>query len=360
MKKIIYTLAITALSGLAISCGGDEKNKEIADNRQPVKVTLSAPGEADNPYVTASGKVEAVNNAKLSTRMMGYINRIYVNVGDKVNKGQQLLSINNSDLQAQLAQVNAKITEAQAAYNNAEKDYQRYKALFEENSASQKEMDDMTANYEMAKARLEAAKQMKNEIQSQFAYTNIRAPFSGVITNKFADEGDMANPGMPLLAMEAPGAFEIKAMVPESEVSQIQTGTRVDVLVKALDETITGKVTEIGSSARNTGGQYPVKVALDKTDADLKSGMYATIQFPVEKKESSSQIVLVPEEALIHRGDLTGLYTVSSEGTAILRWIRPGRKIGDQVEVLSGLSADEQYILSSEGKLSNGSPVSAE
>ncbi|MGA9326064.1 MAG: efflux RND transporter periplasmic adaptor subunit [Salegentibacter sp.] len=357
MKKIIYTIAFIALSGLTVSCGGDE-NKETAVKKQPpVKVTLSSPAEGSDQYVTASGKVEAVNNAKLSTRMMGYINKIHVNVGDKVKNGQLLVSINNSDLQAKLAQVNAKITEAKVGYTNAEKDYKRYQALFEENSASQKEMDDMSANYEMAKARLEAAKQMKNEVESQFAYVNIRAPFSGVITNKFADEGDMANPGMPLLAMEAPGAFEVKAMIPESEISEIQPGTKVKVLVKSLDKTLPGKVTEVGSSARNTGGQYPVKVALEKTGENILSGMYATVQFPVEKQAGSSQSVMVPEEALVKHGELTGIYTLSSEGTAILRWIRTGRKVGDKVEVLSGLSADEQYILSADSKLTNGSPV---
>ena len=93
---------------------------------------------------------------------MGYVNKVHVNVGDKVRKGQLLVSINNNDLQAKRAQVNAGITEATAAFNNAQKDYNRFKNLFANNSASQKEMDDMTANFEMAKARLEAANQMKN------------------------------------------------------------------------------------------------------------------------------------------------------------------------------------------------------
>ena len=137
------------------------------------------------------------------------------------------MSINNTDLQAKRAQVNASITEATAAFNNAEKDYNRFKNLFADNSASQKEMDDMTANYEMAKARLEAAKQMKNEINAQFAYSNITAPFSGVVTSKFIEAGDMANPGMPLISIETPGNFEVMAMVPETEISEIKKGTKL-------------------------------------------------------------------------------------------------------------------------------------
>ncbi|MCM4158135.1 efflux RND transporter periplasmic adaptor subunit [Gramella sp. AN32] len=357
MKFKLYTLTLLT-AGLLMGCGGDEV-KTKTDNKAPIKVSLSSPSEANSPFVTASGKIEAVNNASLSTRMMGFINKIHVNIGDKVKKGQLLVSINNSDLQAQIAQVNAKITEASAAYNSAEKDYERFKALFEENSASQKELDDITANYEMAKARLEAARQMKNETESQFAYVNIRAPFSGVITNKFVEEGTMANPGMPLLALEAPGAFEVRTTVPESEISSIQLGTPVKVLVKSIDKTIDGKVSEVGISAKNTGGQYPVKISLLETNADILSGMYVSVQFPIEKTETS-QAVLVPESAIITRGDLKGIYTVSNQNTAMLRWIRTGRSYGDKIEVLSGLKAEEHYITDAEGKLYNGAEITVE
>jgi RND family efflux transporter MFP subunit len=291
--------------------------------------------------------------------MMGYVTKVHVNVGDKVTKGQLLVSINNTDLQAKRAQVDASITEATVAFNNAQKDYNRYKNLFADNSASQKELDDMTANFEMAKARLEAAKQMKNEVNAQFAYSNITAPFNGVITSKTVTEGDMANPGQPLISMEAPGNFEVMAMVPETEISQIKTGVQVDVLVKAINKTLKGQVTEISTSAKNTGGQYLVKIALDKSDANILSGMFTTVQFPVEK-QTHTEMVLIPTDILITNGQLSGVYTVSESNTALLRWLRLGRTYGDQVEVLSGLSADEAYIVTSEGKLFNGAKISVQ
>ncbi len=231
--------------------------------------------------LSVSGKIQATNSADLSTRMMGYVNKVHVNVGDKVREGQLLVSINNEALLAKRAQVNAGITEATAAFNNAEKDYNRFKNLFANNAASQKEMDDMTAHYEMAKARLEAAKQMKNEINAQFTYSNITAPFSGIITSKNIETGAMANPGISLLSIEKPGNFEVMAMVPETEISKIEKGTQVDVLVKSIDKTLTGKVAEVSTSAKNTGGQYLVKIDLDKADTTILSGMFVTVQFPV-------------------------------------------------------------------------------
>ena len=100
-----------------------------------------------------------------------------------------------------------------------------------------------------------------------------------------------------------------------------------------------------------------VKVVLMETDSNLLSGMYATIQFPVERKETESAI-MIPLEAVVENGQLSGVYTVSQSNTALLRWLRLGRIIGNEVEVLSGLSADEQYIIKTEGKLYNGVSIS--
>ncbi|MCH3885863.1 efflux RND transporter periplasmic adaptor subunit [Tenacibaculum aquimarinum] len=355
MKKT-YTILILSVALLLASCGSDDK-KPVVDNSPAIAVKVSqVAANGNSPFLSVSGKIQATNSADLSTRMMGYVNKVHVNVGYKVRKGQLLVSINNSDLQAKRAQVNAGITEANAALSNAQKDYNRFKNLFADNSASQKEMDDMTANYEMAKARVEAANQMKNEINAQFAYSNITAPFSGTVTSKNVEIGNMANPGIPLISIEKPGNFEVMAMVPETEISTIKKGATVDVLVKSINKTIKGKVKEVSTSAKNTGGQYLVKIDLDKTDANILSGMFTTVQFPVERKATSS-MVLIPNEAIVTNGQLSGVYTVSQSNTALLRWLRLGRTFGDQVEVLSGLNTDEAYIISAEGKLFNGAKI---
>jgi len=112
----------------------------------------------------------------------------------------------------------------------------------------------------------------------------------------------------------------------------------------------------VSSSSSMTGGQYPVKVVLEKDDA-LKSGMYATVQFPVAQTEDTPQLVTVPQDAIVTQGDLRGVYTVSHQNTAMLRWLRLGRNFGNEVEVLSGLNAEEAIIVDAEGKLYNGAKV---
>ena len=357
MKKTITILSLTLLF---ISCGKD--TKETANNEPAIAVQLSGISNDNNsPFVTASGKIEAENSANLSTRMMGYVTKVHVKVGQKVGAGQLVVSINNTDLHAKKAQVDASILQATAAFNNAKKDYDRFVNLYAQQSASQKELDDMTARYEMAKATLEGARQMRNEVMAQFSYSNITAPFSGEITNTFVKEGDMANPGMPLVGIEGASRLQVTTMVSESDISSVTNGMDVKVMVKSLNKVVAGKVSEVSGSAKNTGGQYLVKVNLSQIDKSILSGMFVNVQFPVENKKESSTLVsdkvMVPESALVKQGQLTGIYTIGNGNTAILRWLRIGKSFGNQVEVLSGLSANESYIVSADGKLFNGAKV---
>jgi RND family efflux transporter MFP subunit len=350
--KLILTLTLTSI--LLTSCGTPEVKP--SDKGDAVKVMLQNPAVGSGSTLQVSGQVEAVSHATLSTRMMGYVTKVHVGIGDPIKKGQLLVSIHSADVQAKQAQVHAGIQQATVGYTNAKRDYERFTALFAQQSASQKELDDYTARYEMAGAQLESARAMKREIDAQLAYYNITAPFNGVVTNQFVEHGDMAHPGMPLIALEAPGAFEVLASAPASAISNIKIGQAATVLIQAAHLTLKGHVEQVGSSSSRSGGQYPIKIGLEKNDG-LRSGMYATVQFTVEANETVTPKVTIVKEALVTHGDLRGVYTVSQQNTAILRWLRLGSTLGDHIEVLSGLSAEESYILSSEGKLYNGVQV---
>lgn len=356
MKKIITTLTLTTL--LFISCG--KEVKEATQNEPAIVVQVSESTSNNSEFISASGKIEAENSANLSTRMMGYVTKVHVKTGQKVGAGQLLVSINNNDLQAKKAQVDAAILQATAGYNNAKKDYDRFVNLFAQQSASQKELDDMTSRFEMAKAGLEGAKQMRNEVMAQFSYSNITAPFAGEVTNTFVKEGDMANPGMPLVSVEGASRMQVTAMVSESDITHIKNGMLVNITIKSINKEVTGKVIEVSGSAKNTGGQYLVKVVLNTNDKTILSGMFVNVQFPVAntvKSATTTDKVLVPVSVLVKQGQLTGIYTIGSGNKAILRWIRTGKNYGDQVEVLSGLTANESYIISAEGKLFNGALI---
>lgn len=358
MKKAIAILSITSL--FLVSCG-KEKKEEIKSEPAIAVQTAGVVADGNSDFITASGKIEAMNSANLSTRMMGNVTKIHVKVGQNVRAGQVLVSINSTDLSAKKAQVDASILQASAGYKNAKKDYDRFTALFKQQSASPKELDDITARYEMAKASLEGAKQMRNEVMAQFNYANITAPFSGVVTNTFVKEGDMASPGMPLVSIEGVSQLQVVAMVGESDISAIKNNMPVTINIKSLNKEVSGKVAEVSLSAKNTGGQYLVKINLNSLDKEILSGMFVNVQFETARSNKETTVnsdrVLVPLTALVHKGQLTGIYTIANN-TAILRWLRTGKTFGSDVEVLSGLSANEQYITDADGKLYNGAKVS--
>jgi len=355
MIKQSITACIFGVFVLASSCSSEKASNIDIKPQEPVAVEISRLGTSNTESkYSASGKVQSAMQANLSTRMMGYVQNIYVNLGDRVSKGELLIKLNNKDIRAKKAQIEANITEATAAFNNANKDYKRFQSLFESESASQKELDDVTAHFQMAKARLEGAKQMKAEVNAQMDYTNIRAPFSGVISSKFINEGDLANPGMPLMSIENKNNFEVITMVSESEISKIKQGMDVDVTVKSSNKKIKGKVKEVSASSHQFGSQYQVKISLENCD-DLFTGMYTQVQFPISK--SIQENLMLPTSILVERGQLKGVFVISQQKTAVLRWLRLGKIIGNEVEVLSGLNAGEQYIVSSKGKLQNGTPL---
>lgn len=358
MQRITFLLLAGTII-LVSACGGKKEEKSNSAEKT-VTVTTATPGGTAANGITISGKIEAIQTAQLSTRLMGTITRIMVKEGDRVHKGQTLATVNSQDIAAKKAQTSAAILEAEAHLKNAQKDFERFTNLYNKQSASAKELDNVTLQYNAAKARVEAAHQMQNEVTAMGSYAAITAPFDGVVTKRLADEGNMANPGMPILVVEQSGKLQVSATVSENQIAQLKKGQLASVEIKAIGKTIQCPLTEISPSSQLTGGQYDIKLDIASGDKqDLYAGMYVNVFIPGIKAETvSSSRVLVPTSALVQQDQLTGIYTISSANTAILRWVRTGKVYGDQTEILSGLDASETFILAAEGKLYNGAPVS--
>jgi RND family efflux transporter MFP subunit len=351
-------IGLLALSSCSSRNGEGQSTAKGAD---PVTVTVATPSSGEEDNINVSGQIEAAQTASISTRIMGFITKINVNIGDHVRKGQSLVAISNDDILAKRSQADAMIAQAETAFRNAQKDYDRFNNLYKEQSASAKELDNVTLQYSAAKSALETAKQMRNEVNTQLQYSNLVAPFDGTVIQKSADAGSMASPGMPILTIERLGSYQVNASVPENVIEKIQSGQPAIINIKAADRTINGKITEVNRSSQFTGGQYIIKVNIpDDEKKGLYGGMYADVSIPVKqsgKTMSADNEVMVPLSSIDNKGDLTGLYTIANDGTASLRWIRLGKVYGGKVEVLSGLAKNEQFILSADGKLYNGVPV---
>lgn len=324
----------------------------------PVVVILAQPEQQNKGSITTSGQLQSAETAMISTRVMGFITSVNAKPGDVVSKGQLLISISNSDILARKAQAQAMVTEAEAAFVDAQKDLERYTELYKQQSTSAKELENITLHHQSMKAKTEAAKQLKREAEAMLVYTQITAPFTGTVTQTMIDAGSMASPGMPLLILEKKEHYEVITSVTEADIEHLKTGTSATLLLKTTDKRITGTVTEISPSSTNSGGRYGVRISVPEHERKgLYAGMSVTVTFHVPGTGSES--LLVPASALIYKDQLAGLYTVSENNTALLRWIRLGKIHNDHVEVLSGLHVGERFILKAEGKLYNGAPVQA-
>ena len=179
------------------ACSSSSEKEVIMEKIPAVEVSVENPLINTDNSIAATGQIESAHSANISTRVMGYITSIKVKAGDRVNKVQLLITISNEDVKAKLAQADAMIASAQAYFKSAEKDFSRFANLYNQKSATAKELDDVTLQYQAAKAGLQSSKQMKAEANAMLAYTNITTPFSGVVSQKLMDAGSMANPGMP-------------------------------------------------------------------------------------------------------------------------------------------------------------------
>ncbi|QSS97874.1 efflux RND transporter periplasmic adaptor subunit [Psychroflexus sp. ALD_RP9] len=351
--KSIYTSLVILILAFLVSCNSEEKNTSKTST-EPITVQVEKVSASNNNTLQTSGKIKAVNQAQISTRIMGYIESVPVKVGQEVQKGDVLVQLNSQDLIAKKAQAQAQIAKAKSHLLNLEKNYNRFKNLLDKQSISQKEFDDIKMAYQMAKESYNAAQQMQAEVNAQLSYSIIKAPFNGTITNTFAEVGNLAKPGEYLVEIENNQIFEVSTSLAESQINRINIKTPVEVNVQSIDAKLSGQITELASSA-NTAGQYAVSIQLNSSPETLKSGMYATVEFHVNK--STTPQLYIKSDAIVKQGELRGVYTISSQNTAVLNWLKLGSNKGGLTEVISGLSANETYITTAEAKLYNGAPI---
>ncbi|MDX1585134.1 MAG: efflux RND transporter periplasmic adaptor subunit [Balneolaceae bacterium] len=356
--KAKSVLLLLALSLTAASCSSDEETE--AATGATVSVTLQ---EATLQNVPASyrfsGKVQSDNTVRLSTKVSGKIEQLTAEEGDYVKRGEALVRIKDDNLQAQKNQVEAGLSEARASLSNTEKNYQRMKALFEKESATQKELDDITTQYEMAQAKVKSLEAKLTEINDLIDYTVLEAPFNGYVVSKMASEGDLAGPGQPLISVEKESGMKVVIAVPETRISLFNLKDTVAVDIRAADKRgLQGVVASVNPSGNPASRQFRVEIHFPGYPKlqGLKSGMFAEVGL----LSSGEQKVTVPESAIVERGQLTGLYTLNSNSEAVLRWVRLGEKNNGMVEVLSGLAPGESYIASYEGALREGQKVNVQ
>lgn len=353
MKTLFGAGALAVAAAMLAGCHGDESASPAAVQTVQAKVVESQQEQVPLT-LKSTGTVHARETAVVSAQVMGRIQQVLVREGDNVRAGQTLAVLDDAALRASATQAKAGLKAAQdqeaAAESNAklaESTLARYRQLEAQKSVSPQEMDEVTRRAEAANAQVDALRAQSSAMKAQLAgsramlgYSRIVAPYTGVVTARMVDPGALASPGVPLLQIDSAGPLQLQATVAESAIGFVHKGMKIAVSIDSapgIDPA--GTISEIVPAADTSTHSFTIKVDLPPSKA-LLAGMYATAEIPVETR----QAVLVSQSAIVVRGSLSCAYVLDADNIAQLRYVTVGSSHGDQIEILSGIAANEKLV----------------
>jgi RND family efflux transporter MFP subunit len=364
MKKPLSLLTGLLLLFALQGCK-DKVAPGIAEVQRPVisGVTVEAVQVAAIPqYYETSGSTSAGTTSVVASRLMAAVTKVTVKEGDRVQKGDLLITLDDNDIRQKLQAAEAAHQEALQAQAAARENmalaattHQRYKNLFEGKAVTRQEFDQVTAAAKVAVLeyqRLEATAARTaaglDEIKVLRSFAAITAPTDGIITNKKVEPGNMAVPGMPLLTVADTSSMEIRTAVEERYAGRISPGMEAAVQIPALDRQMTCWIKEVVAAVDPGSRTFPVRITLDETE--VPPGLYAKIRVTAGERPG----LLVPAKALVYKGQLSGVYAVDGNNIVTYRLVRTGRQINDRIEILAGLAENDLILTSGVDKAVDG------
>ncbi len=327
---------------------GGQSPVRAAERNMPADYALYEVQVRVKPMVEeAIGTLKAASRTEISSRVLAPINRITVRAGDTVEKGQVLVELDKQALQAQVQQSKSALAAAQAALTQAKDEYDRAVKLRQVNrgALAEQEFQQITARLREAEANYSRAEQAVREAEVLLSYATIRAPKSGTIVDRWAEEGDMARPGVPLLSLYDRKSLRLEVPVMENLASRLHVGDRVTVHIDALGRDFQGIVDEKVPQAETATRTFLIKVKLPPAD-DLYEGSFGRLRIEVETRPH----LCLHSGAIQRIGQLEFVRVVDRKtGRVERRFVKTGRRgYGSYVEVLSGLQPGELVIVPKE------------
>jgi multidrug efflux pump subunit AcrA (membrane-fusion protein) len=395
MKRISLIASVFSLL-VATSCANKSASTQPGPVVQGAQIETVKTSSVDD-YYEAVGTVQAKTSSVVAARIMGNITSVRVREGDRVRAGQTVIEIENRDAPVQIQKAQAGVRESNDALDEAERNihaaesardaaraneslasstFNRYQTLFNRQSVSPQEFDEVRTKLEIAKAEsqrsermLQAAKARQNQTFGRIdqakadvsnariyaGYSRLTSPINGVVVAKHVDVGSMTTPGAPLLTIENDANYQLEVSVEESQLGKIHPGDQASVTIEALgNQELTCSVVEIVPTADPNSRSYAVKLSLPNISGQqLRSGIYGKARFV----SGARNVLSVPQKAITQNGQLVSVFVVDQSGTARMRLIKTGENFGERVEVLSGLNDGEQIVSETFPQLKDGARV---
>jgi RND family efflux transporter MFP subunit len=292
--------------------------------------------------VTAVGSVQPRRKTDVASQLLATVREIKPRPGDRVKAGDVLIVLDDRELVAQQREAAASLASAEADLATRKSEYERVKSLRGSGSVSAEELNRVEGAYRVTEAQVRRAKETIGRIEVQITYAKIAASTDGLVSDRFAEPGDLATPGKPLLTVYDPNDLELQVNVPESLAAGILVGQKLGIRIDANNLTLIALVREIVPQAQQASRSVLVKLALPQASSNpILPGMYGRAAIPVGRVER----VWLPQSAVSHVGQLDLVEVAGADGTLSRRFVRVGRVSDDKVEVLSGVSPGERVAL---------------
>jgi len=333
----------------------DSRTEEAS--RQYVRTAYPKSGGAGQ-NVVLPGTLQGFVQSPIAARANGYLRRWYKDIGSRVEKGDLLAEIDTPEIDQQLSQAKAAREQAASSLALAKSTAERWEALRKRDAVSQQELDEKRSADTQANANLAAADANVERLRQMEGFKRVVAPFSGVITRRNVDVGDLIDAGggsgrtMFILAQTDP--LRVYVNVPQSYTQLVKVGQQVTITQAELPgRTFQGQITRTANAIDTATRTMQVEVVLPNRDGTLLPGAYVQVALPLH----ASNVLTIPADALMVRGEGMRVAVVDDAGTVHLRPVKVGRNYGTSMEVLEGVSASDQLVLNPSDSLGEGDKV---
>ncbi len=347
----VWRALLVLFAGLLLAaCHGERTDGKLDKSAALDTATLVVKSQLAPVYATVPGTIISLKRAEISSRLTGYVRRVEVQAGDAVHAGQHLLSIDTSDVTGNLQQAQAGVNQAQAVYDEADINYQRYATLFPKGAVSRMQLDGAQRQYKTAKAQLQSAQAALHMATAEIGYADVVAPFAGVVVEKLVDPGDLTTPGKTLLVVEDEHTLEVQSYVPDDIYTALHVGQKVPF--SAGVDSYVGNLKSVVAAADPQTHTHLLRLSIPAAST-LTSGLYVRVHVPVGEQPA----VRIPLTALTERAGISGVFVVNTAGQAQFRLVRAGDTEGDEVNIQSGLAGGERIVLRPDARIDNGTLI---
>src|SRR6186713_368094 len=352
--------ALIVATGIRAREDSGAKLREWTDAQAVPTVAVALPsGRALSPTIDLPGRLEAYSRAPIFARVSGYLKSWSADIGARVKAGDVIAEIEAPDLDQQLLQARADLTSQQSSAQLSEATLTRRKTLLASNFVSMQEIDERTADLNNKKAAVKSGQANVERLEALAGYKKITAPFDGIVTSRETDVGALINAGggagPAMFVVSDISKLRVYVNVPQNYVPAIKIGARaVLVMPEYPNRTFQATVEASSQAVDVASGTTRMQLGLDNSNGELMPGGYASVKLGLQRDTAPLSI---PASALIFNGSGLRVATVGADDKVLFKPVTIARDLGREIELASGIAADDRVITAPPDGLSDGDPV---